>query len=58
MQLYWGVRPYKSIEFHTTEDILSGAIDLLSAKQWWRREMLSFLRQESLRQVLKQKKKA
>ena len=33
MQLYWGVRPYKSIEFHTTEDILSGAIDLLSAKQ-------------------------
>ena len=33
MQLYWGVRPYKSIEFSTTEDILSGAIDLLSAKQ-------------------------
>lgn len=33
MQIYWGVRPYKSIEFNTTEDILSGAIDLISAKQ-------------------------
>lgn len=33
MQIYWGVRPYKSIEFSTTEDILTGAIDLISAKQ-------------------------
>lgn len=33
MQIYWGVRPYKSIEFNTTEDILNGAIDLISAKQ-------------------------
>lgn len=33
MQIYWGVRPYKSIEFSNTEDILSGAIDLISAKQ-------------------------
>ena len=31
MQIYWGVRPYKSIEFNTTEDILNGAIDLISA---------------------------
>lgn len=33
MQIYWGVRPYKSIEFSTTEDILTGAIDLITAKQ-------------------------
>lgn len=33
MQIYWGVRPYKSIEFSTTEDILTGAIDLICAKQ-------------------------
>ena len=33
MQIYWGVRPYKSIEFNTTEDILTGAIELISAKQ-------------------------
>lgn len=33
MQIYWGVRPVKSIEFSTTEDICNGAIDLISAKQ-------------------------
>lgn len=33
MQIYWGVYPLKSIEFSTTEDILNGAIDLISAKQ-------------------------
>lgn len=33
MQIYWGVRPYKSVEFDTTEDILGGAIDLICAKQ-------------------------
>lgn len=33
MQIYWGVRPLKSIEFQTTEDICSGAIDLACAKQ-------------------------
>lgn len=33
MQIYWGVRPIKSIEFSTTEDICNGAIDLISAKQ-------------------------
>lgn len=33
MQIYWGVRPLKSIEFHTTEDICNGAIDLVVAKQ-------------------------
>lgn len=33
MQIYWGVRPLKSIEFQTTEDICNGAIDLACAKQ-------------------------
>lgn len=33
MQIYWGVRPMKSIEVHTTEDICSSAIDLICAKQ-------------------------
>ena len=33
MQIYWGVRPLKSIEFNTTEDICNGAIDLVVAKQ-------------------------
>ena len=33
MQLYWGVRSYKSLAFNTTEDILTGAIDLITAKQ-------------------------
>lgn len=33
MQIYWGVRSYKSMAFATTEDILNGAIDLISAKQ-------------------------
>ncbi len=32
MQLYWGVQPMKSLEFHTTENICAGAIDLLQAK--------------------------
>lgn len=33
MQIYWGVRPYKSLAFSTTEDIMNGAIELLSAKK-------------------------
>lgn len=33
MQIYWGVRPMKSIEVHTTEDICSSAIELICAKQ-------------------------
>lgn len=33
MQIYWGVRPMKSIEVHTMEDICSNAIDLICAKQ-------------------------
>lgn len=33
MQIYWGVRPLKSIEVHTTEDICNSAIDLICAKQ-------------------------
>ena len=33
MQIYWGVRPMKSIEVYTTEDICSSAIDLICAKQ-------------------------
>ena len=33
MQIYWGVQPLKSIEVTTTEDICTGAIDLVCAKQ-------------------------
>ena len=33
MQIYWGVRPLKSLEFSTTEDICNGAIELICAKQ-------------------------
>ena len=33
MQIYWGVRPLKSIEVRTTEDICNSAIDLICAKQ-------------------------
>jgi len=33
MQIYWGVRPMKSIEVRTTEDICSSAIELVCAKQ-------------------------
>lgn len=33
MQIYWGVRPMRSIEVHTTEDICSSAVDLICAKQ-------------------------
>ena len=32
MQIYWGVQPMKSLEFDTTDDICSGAMDLISAK--------------------------
>lgn len=34
MQIYWGVRPIKSIEFNTTDDICNGAIEIISAKQY------------------------
>ncbi|MDD3402648.1 MAG: pyruvate kinase [Hespellia sp.] len=34
MQINWGVRPMKSIELHTTEDICSGAIELAKVKQF------------------------
>lgn len=34
MQIYWGVRPVKSIQFNTTEDICSGVVDLICAKQY------------------------
>ena len=33
MSIYWGVRALKSLEFHTTDDICSGAIDLAQAKK-------------------------
>ena len=33
MQLYWGVKPMKSIEAHTTDDISTGALELLVAKK-------------------------
>lgn len=33
MQIYWGVRPLKSIELASTEDIIDGALTLITAKQ-------------------------
>ena len=33
MQIYWGVRPMKSLEFKTTEDVCNGAVELVLAKQ-------------------------
>lgn len=33
MQMYWGVRPLKSIQVYTTEDICNSAIELVCAKQ-------------------------
>lgn len=33
MQIFWGVRPIKSVAFHTTEDICAGAIELVCAKE-------------------------
>lgn len=34
MQIYWGVCPIKSLEFHTTEDICEGAMELAQVKQY------------------------
>ena len=34
MQIYWGVRPIKTIEHHTTEDICNGAIEIAKVKQF------------------------
>lgn len=34
MSMYWGVRPIKSMEFDTTEDISSGAIELARIKEY------------------------
>ena len=33
MQMFWGVHPMKSLVFQTTEDICSGAVELLNAKR-------------------------
>ena len=33
MQIYWGVRPLKSVQVYTTEDICNSAIELVCAKQ-------------------------
>ena len=33
MQLYWGVRPLKSIPLNSTEDVCNGAVELVCAKQ-------------------------
>jgi len=33
MQIYWGVRPVKSIECTSSEDVTEGAVDLIRAKQ-------------------------
>ncbi len=32
MQIYWGVTPMKSLEFDTTDDICTGALELIAAK--------------------------
>ena len=34
MQIYWGVRPLKSYELDSMEDICNGAIELAKAKQY------------------------
>ena len=34
MSIYWGVRPLKSIQHTTTDDICSGAIELATVKQY------------------------
>lgn len=34
MSIYWGVRPLKSLEFNTTEDICDGAIELAIVKKF------------------------
>ena len=34
MSIYWGVRPLKSLEFDTTEDICDGTIELALVKQY------------------------
>lgn len=34
MSIYWGVRPMKTMQFKTTDDICNGAIELASVKQY------------------------
>ena len=34
MSIYWGVRPLKSLEFKTTEDISDGAIEVALVKKY------------------------
>ena len=34
MSIYWGVRPLKSLEHSTTDDICNAAIELASVKQY------------------------
>ncbi|HJA11886.1 MAG TPA: pyruvate kinase [Candidatus Mediterraneibacter merdipullorum] len=34
MSIYWGVRPLKTIQFKTTDDICNGAIELATVKQY------------------------
>lgn len=34
MSIYWGVRPLKSLEFKTTEDICDGAIEIAQVKRY------------------------
>lgn len=34
MSIYWGVRPLKSMQFSTTDDICNGAIEIASVKQY------------------------
>ena len=35
MSIYWGVRPLKSLEVDTTEDICENAIELAQVKQYF-----------------------
>ena len=34
MSIYWGVRPLKTIQYNTTDDMCSGAIELATVKQY------------------------
>ena len=34
MSIYWGVRPLKTIQYNTTDDMCNGAIELATVKQY------------------------
>ena len=39
MSIYWGVRPLKTIQYNTTDDMCNGAIELATVKQYMSRVM-------------------